>query len=87
MSSLSCSAVSGAVAASSTSAAAPATCGAAIEVPCSQSWVEPGTVDMIHSPGANTSTLWSPKLEKLAASSLWVEAPTHSTFGSGTSHG
>src|SRR3954464_8243151 len=77
------------------SASAPLTCGAAIEVPSSAAKHGGGVgaqrllmnVEMMFTPGANRSTLSSPKFEKGAGASLSSEAPTQITFASGSAHG
>src|SRR2546426_4252120 len=71
------------------SAATPATCGVAIEVPessayplGSQSEQAPlGTVESVLTPGAPRSTVVGPKFEKDARLSLWSVAATAMMYG------
>ena len=65
-------------------AAAPATCGAAIDVPLMVLVVPLSQVDLIACPGANIST-HDPILEKMARVSAEVVAPT--VIASGTRAG
>ena len=62
-------------------AAAPATCGVAIEVPLSDPYVLAGSVLKIAVPGAPISTECAPKFEKLASASVLVVAATEIIFG------
>src|SRR5262245_24412291 len=65
----------------STSAAAPATCGVAIEVPLKLAKPPLRTVETMAVPGAPRSTLVAPKLEKEDLLSLLSVAATANTFG------
>src|SRR3954471_15259261 len=58
-----------------TSAASPATIGAAIEVPLQVPYLPPGTVLRMASPGAAT-WIHEPRLENVASVSLAVDAAT-----------
>src|SRR5215211_193124 len=61
---------------SSRSAQAPATCGAAIEVPLSLEKLPPGTDDKMPTPGASRSTIEDLKLESGAMESWSFVEPT-----------
>src|SRR2546427_10175417 len=63
------------------SAASPATCGVAIDVPEKKEYVLFGVVLSTRTPGAPTSTVRAPKLENPAMPSLWSVAATAITFG------
>jgi hypothetical protein len=65
----------------STSAAAPATCGVAIEVPLKVAKPPLRTVEKMAVPGAPMSTLVAPKLEKEDLLSRLSVAATANTFG------
>ena len=65
----------------SRSAASPATCGAAIEVPRATLYEStPSNVDQMPSPGAKRSTAGAPRFEKPGTSSPASEAPTQTMF-------
>ncbi len=68
--------------AEATSAAAPATCGVAIEVPLIAPKPPPRWADVIDWPGANRSTVVAPKFENDAGVSSERVAPTQTMFGS-----
>src|SRR5262245_13909492 len=65
----------------STSAAAPETCGVAIEVPLKMEKPPLRTVERIAVPGAPRSTIVAPKLEKEDFASRLSVAATDNTFG------
>ena len=63
-------------------AATPATCGDAIDVPLILAVAAAGSVDRMELPGAATSILFRPKLEKLLFTPAWVVLATVITPGS-----
>src|SRR5262245_2014789 len=65
----------------STSAAAPETCGVAIDVPLKMEKPPLGTVERMAVPGAPRSTVVAPKLEKEDFASRLSVAATDNTFG------
>ena len=64
------------------SAATPATCGVAIEVPLKRVYVLKGVVLRMLRPGAPIVTVRAPKSEKKASCSKRLVAATEMTFGS-----
>jgi hypothetical protein len=62
-------------------AAAPVTCGVAIEVPLYETYLSPGKVLRMLTPGAPRSTVLAPKLEKEARRSWSSVAATEMMLG------
>ena len=69
------------------SAAAPVTCGAAIDVPLWLAQIPPRIVLMIETPGAARSTLRAPVLANHGTLPSPPAAVTHTTFGRSSAHG